>query len=302
MRNVRLTRAADAGEWRRVARALLLARVPPDGVDWSCGKAADLFGGAREVLPSPVPIMPPPRVPRSFLDLAEMVICHSDPERFALLYRLLWRLQQNPGLIDFAPDPDVQRLRRMQKAVRRDCHKMKAFVRFRELREVPSSRRRFVAWFEPDHHIVARTAPFFAKRFGDMDWMILTPKGSAGFDGCALTISDIPASPPDLEDAIETLWTTYFAAIFNPARLKVKAMQAEMPKKYWKNLPEAVLIPGLIAGAEARMANMANQQHRAPPAFHRRIVMRNLQQPASAEENSETISAVPGARNKSCRD
>ena len=55
-------------------------------------------------------------------------------------------------------------------------------------------------------------------------------------------------APP--EDAREELWRTYFQNIFNPARLKVKAMQAEMPKKYWRNLPEASLIPGLIAGAE----------------------------------------------------
>ena len=48
------------------------------------------------------------------------------------------------------------------------------------------------------------------------------------------------------------MWKTYYAAIFNPARLKVDAMLKEMPKKYWKNMPETALIPGLIAGAQAR--------------------------------------------------
>jgi DNA polymerase len=38
--------------------------------------------------------------------------------------------------------------------------------------------------------------------------------------------------------------------------LKVGAMLSEMPKKYWKNLPEAELIPQLIAGAQAREARM----------------------------------------------
>jgi uracil-DNA glycosylase family protein len=63
-----------------------------------------------------------------------------------------------------------------------------------------------------------------------------------------------------------TLWITYFRNIFNPARLKVKAMQSAMPKKYWKNLPEAVFIPEMIAGAPARARTMADAAPTLPPA------------------------------------
>ena len=52
------------------------------------------------------------------------------------------------------------------------------------------------------------------------------------------------------------MWKTYYASIFNPARVKVKAMTKEMPKKYWKNMPETALIGGLLAGAQAREAAM----------------------------------------------
>lgn len=41
-------------------------------------------------------------------------------------------------------------------------------------------------------------------------------------------------------------------------------MMTEMPKKYWKNLPEADLIPGLIAGAEARVLDMGQKQATTP--------------------------------------
>jgi len=41
-------------------------------------------------------------------------------------------------------------------------------------------------------------------------------------------------------------------AIFNSARLKIGAMCKEMPKKYWRNMPETALISGLIAGAQRR--------------------------------------------------
>jgi DNA polymerase len=55
---------------------------------------------------------------------------------------------------------------------------------------------------------------------------------------------------PD-SDTLDDLWRTYYRSIFNPARLKVKAMQTEMPKKYWRNLPEAEVIHELISSSSA---------------------------------------------------
>jgi DNA polymerase len=65
------------------------------------------------------------------------------------------------------------------------------------------------------------------------------------------TKDEVPGS-----DVVEDQWRTYYGAIFNPARVKVEAMRAEMPKKYWKNLPEAQDIAPLLAGAEARVERM----------------------------------------------
>jgi len=48
-------------------------------------------------------------------------------------------------------------------------------------------------------------------------------------------------------------------------------MMAEMPKKYWKNLPEAELIPGLIAGAQAKFLDMGRRQPSEPLPFHHRL-------------------------------
>jgi probable DNA metabolism protein len=270
MQAVALEGRGDLVEWRVAARALAMARVAPDGVDWRIAGAESLFDTAA---PLPPPTRPPPRVPRGFLELAEAVICHADPGRFALLYRLLVRLQDDPALLSMPTDIDVVAAERLAKSVRRDCHKMTAFVRFRET-PGDGTRRRFLAWFEPDHFIVARKAPFFARRFADMDWMILTPKGSAAFDDGVLSVSTAPAARPVLDDPTDALWLTYYANIFNPARVKVAAMRAEMPQKYWKNLPEAALIPELLAQAPARVAAMAAQAALPPPAHHARIQAR----------------------------
>lgn len=272
MIRVGLRGRGDLNEWRDAARVLLLAGVGPADVDWRVRDAgADLFGLADDPLPPPDPQRPPPTVSAAFMEIAGSVICHTDPARFALLYRLLWRVQREKGLLSNPSDADVARAETLTKAIRRDAHKMKAFVRFKEMGPAQQGRRRFAAWFEPDNYIVARTAGFFQRRFTDMDWIIATPKGSAAWDGQHLTLSDEPSEKPDLIDDTDDLWRTYFAHIFNPARLKIQAMQSEMPKKYWKNLPEADLIPDLIAGAEDRMREMIEREATQPRPFHYRL-------------------------------
>lgn len=45
--------------------------------------------------------------------------------------------------------------------------------------------------------------------------------------------------------------------IFNPSRLKIKMMKAEMPTKYWASLPEAEIIKDLIRETPKRLQDMA---------------------------------------------
>jgi DNA polymerase len=186
----------------------------------------------------------------------ELVACHRDPGRHALMYRLLWRVTHGEhDLLDDAADDDVVRIARMAKAVRRASHKMTAFVRFREVAGADGTH--YIAVFEPEHDVLERTAPFFVKRFGTMDWTIVTPDGGAHWDRQRLTffaVDDAPEAPG--ADATESLWQTYYASIFNPARLNVAMMRKEMPMAYWKRLPEAQLIPALVAGASARAGRM----------------------------------------------
>ncbi len=268
MIDVVLPGPADFAAWRQQARKLLAAEVPPEQVAWRvAGDAADLFADT-----------PPPagaataKVPRGFMDLAEVAIRHRDPQRFALLYRALWRLTHGEhGLLQTATDADTVRLNAMAKSVRRDAHKMHAFVRFRRI-ETPAGER-FVAWFEPEHHILQAEAEFFVRRFAAMQWSILTPEASAHWDGTCLHFgpggrrADAPA-----EDAQEDLWRAYYAAIFNPARLKPDAMRAEMPVRYWKNLPEAREIPRLLAEAPQRAAAMVARGASAPAAQRQKPV------------------------------
>lgn len=236
--------------WRQAARVSISHRIPPDQIDWN--GTDGLFAAA--LLPD---VLGPHqiRVPEVFIKLAGSVIWHTAPERLSLLYLALWRIDQHDGTPLLQADPLGRRLHLMAKNVGRDIHKMHAFVRFREM---PSDgpRRRFAAWFEPEHNTLEPGSTFFAKRFADMDWMIATPRLTAEFRDGILSFGPAGARPDLPDDATESLWATYFANIFNPARIKLDAMRSEMPKKYWRNLPETRLIPEMLKDAKARVQRM----------------------------------------------
>ncbi len=251
--------------WRVAARHALHAGVPPQDIDWSEGDTRALLDApdittacAAEGVTHAAP-----RVPRAFVKLASSVLCHREPQRLPLLHRLLWRIAHGErALLSNPADADVQRAFALAQSVRRDAHKMKAFVRFRE---VPGEHDAFIAWFEPEHRIVDRVAPFFARRFAGMRWAILTPYRSAHWDGESLAYgpganrADAPA-----EDAREDLWRTYYAHIFNPARLNTRMMRQEMAVKYWKHLPEAALLPTLVREAPMRVREMQEREAQQP--------------------------------------
>lgn len=283
MRTVRLESEIDFPGWRVAARALKADAVRPEEALWTVERS--LFDDA-EILPHASGEGGSEfSVPRAFVDMASLVVLHRSAERFDLLYRLLWRLGREPNLMHIASDPDVARARDFAKAVSRASHKMKAFVRFRLVEEADEPPT-YVAWFEPAHRVTELTAPFFARRFTNMRFSVLTPDACAHWDGERLTFTT-GADPADAprDDALEDYWRTYYASIFNPARLKTKAMQKEMPKRYWRNLPEASLIPELIEAAEGRTAAMVRQ---APSEPSRRVVRQaqRLSRDASFEEGA----------------
>lgn len=259
-------RTVDPGDgfetWRAAARRLLQEAVPPADVIWEGNALPCLLEEPAAYKVSADKLV----VPAAFMDLAKSVACHADPDRWALLYRILWRITRGGerSLIEISSDPEIAKARRMEKGVRREIHKMHAFVRFRKIGEDAEGRERFVAWFEPDHFIVEAGTPFFVKRFANMDWSIFTPKGCAHWIGSVLKFSPgCAADPCEDPDQMKDIWRVYYRSIFNPARLKLKMMQTEMPKRYWKNLPEADLIDSLITESRERVDSMLAETPRA---------------------------------------
>jgi probable DNA metabolism protein len=270
---VTLAHQADIQGWRSAARLMDSMSVDPDRVVWRIQGDSDGLFDAYESIPletlgEQVPIYTQGRsVPSAFLSLTERALCHKASDRFDLCYRVLRRLLKQPKLLQIASDPDVMQLEAYRKSVARDMHKMKAFVRFREIEDGQSST--FVAWFEPDHYTLEATSSFFVKRFANQQWSILTPYRCAHWRDNALFFT--PGTTKDMapdSDHFEDLWRQYYASIFNPARVKIKAMTAEMPKKYWRNLPESSLIKPLIENAQTQVQAMAGMSERPALPYH----------------------------------
>jgi probable DNA metabolism protein len=287
MKLIRLNGEVDLEGFRRAARAAAARGLEANAVRFVTSGAeeeSDLFAEREGSMPQPVP-GEAIRVPPRFLAMADLVCRHRESTRYDLLYEALLRLREAPRLLGIASDPLVRRLEDLERAVRRDRHKMTAFVRFREI-ETPDGAR-FVAWFEPAHYIEELTAPFFVDRFASMRFAILTPRTSILWDktlcfGPGARREDAPPL-----DGFADAWDVYYRSVFNPARLMTRAMLKEMPKKYWANLPETRQIAAMSSSARLRedrmvAASASTAEHGAARVAARFAEARKLAEPADA--------------------
>lgn len=257
MKTITITSIPGFDEWRAASRECIAKRIPPEHIIWQSAHSVqnDLFGSGDDQCKNKRP-RSNLSIPKPTLMLLRYALCHNDDNRFALCYRVLWRVvYENRQLIQMKTDDDVVQLFAMAKAVKRDAYKMSAFLRFREISV--EGQEHFVAWYEPEHFSLEIKLNFFQTRFKNMRWSILTPYRAAHWDTEMLVLEDNPDSSvvPD-DDRIEKYWLTYYANIYNPARIKTSAMLNQMPKKYWKNMPETTLIDDMIKQSDARTGKM----------------------------------------------
>jgi DNA polymerase len=110
----------------------------------------------------------------------------------------------------------VRRAEAMAREVDRESERMRATLRFREVRTPDGAR--YVARFEPEHYVLESTAPFFAQRFVNLRWSILTPYRSAHWTGEDLRFDDgVWRADVATEADLDAHWHACFAGIFDAA-------------------------------------------------------------------------------------
>ncbi|WP_188865429.1 UdgX family uracil-DNA binding protein [Pseudomonas asuensis] len=246
--------------WRCIARQLLEQDVAPSEISWQTEHlVGDLFAGTSE---QPETVSSAIRVPKQLAELLSLAACYRHAQRWALLYRVLWRVVRGDQAAMLAGDEDGSELHRWAKAVRRETHHLHAFLRFKHRGE-HSGNPQYVAWHEPAHDVLALAAPHFCNRMGNTSWLIATPEAVALWDGKTLAFKapcpvELQALAKQQRDDGESLWLAYYASTFNPARANPKVMTGHMPKRFWKDLPEGPLIPALLS--EARTGTQRTAQ------------------------------------------
>jgi len=262
---IRASAGLGLAEFRKAARALLERGVKPAEVLWQseAGQQA-LFGSTGPTAPTRSAQL---RIPSAYVRQAENAAYHRDESRLDVMYRVAYRLTHGePALLELTTDPDVLRLRQLSQDVSRDLHKMHAFVRFRKTSTAEGEH--YVAWYRPDHPLLELAAPFFRERFNNMRWSILTPDGSCTWDLANLRFfAGAPRSAAPTQDELEELFLDYYRAIFNPARLNLRAMQTEMPTKHWATLPETRVLTELVRSAPERVREMLTHEPSAASAY-----------------------------------
>lgn len=252
----------DPIEWRRAAGALLGSGLAPSEVQLLTENETGLFV-------EPLPMRDPPvSVNPAFRKLLHLLLYATSSERHEIAYGVLWRMTHGePHLLSQPGDPLTARARLLEQAVRREAHKTKSFVRFKTAEDGT-----LVAFHRPTHRVLRLVQDFFCERFAVERFTIMTPHESLHWDGARAQFGPGTVSrragrtnsrphplPSASDDEAEGLWLTYYAAIFNPARIKTRAMKAQMPMKHWPTLSETRLIPTLIKEGPARVLSMEAQ-------------------------------------------
>jgi uracil-DNA glycosylase len=261
--HVELNSGADLQGFRETLRVMALCSIPPEQITWTARSEPDLFGNRDQAAYGAAgrPII----LPRRAAELIELVVCHRDPEKYARLYELVWRMKRpkdpEPRLYESLGDPLVHRLNGMAESVSRDIHRMQVSLRFRQVND-PAVGDRFIAWFDPEHFIVEHTAQFFIDRFGSIDWTILTPMGSLRWNKKDLLIGPRAAGPAP--DAVEIGWRPYRESAFNPARTNIQANHQLAPKVHRHGMPEPQTVPDKIRTQSLRVEEVSKREAEMP--------------------------------------
>jgi probable DNA metabolism protein len=252
MQSVVLQSETDWDGWRQAARALVLAGVEPSALTWS-------VGGTPQALPEASGTF---HLPRALVSMAAVAIQAREPERFGLLYSLVWRAHAGEKLLDDADDPDLTLVRRMALAVRADAHRMRTMVRF-----LPVSDGRFLGWFEPAHFVLQANALLMARRFPQPAWSVVTPDGAAHWDGSALLFGSGLRHVAD-DEALQAWWEQHHKRLLDEATPDVSVPEAEALDEVPRPPDQPALGPVVLRiGADAGLNRAGHEAlgcHRCP--------------------------------------
>jgi len=139
----------------------------------------------------------------------------------------------------------VLRVSDIVRKVRREKHRMEAFIRFQKLKDGT-----FYATVDPDFNVLPLIIRHFKNRYADQRWIIYDTRRAYGlyydlhdveyvtFDFNNGGATGIVSQYDNDEGIYQLLWKDYFRSINITERKNTKLHLRHVPKRYWKNLTE----------------------------------------------------------------
>ena len=252
MRQVALATETDWAGWRKATRAFVLAGIPPEEITWTAG-------GPASALPETAGGF---NLPRALVALAGLAIQAREPERFGLLYSLVWRVHAGEMAMDHPDDPDLRLARRYALAVRAEAHRMRTHIRF-----LMASDESPLGWYAPAHFVLEANAQLLARRWPAQRFSIITPDGSAHWDSTGLTFGAGLRDPGD-DETLLAWWEAHRAAVLQDARPGTSVPEAEAldeaPRPLDRPSIAPVVLPMSVDAGLTEATREALTCHRCP--------------------------------------
>jgi probable DNA metabolism protein len=143
--------------------------------------------------------------------------------------------------------PDVLTITKTDQKVRRERHRMEAFIRFQKTAD-----DLFYAVISPDFNVLPLLVKHFQDRYADQRWLIYDVRRKEGifynkeiverveidFSESAHNGKDIVVLHDEKEALYQQLWQQYFSSVNIAARRNMKLHIRHMPLRYWRYLTE----------------------------------------------------------------
>lgn len=178
----------------------------------------------------------------NFIDLYHAFLSETTAVESLIVRVIQYYLKQGKNAVQNYGHDDVLALKKIVKAVSRERHRMKAFVRFQQMQD-----GLYAAVIEPDFNVLPLIGKHFKDRYADQSWLIYDVKRKYGLYYDQSTWSEVTIDI-DLQDMKEVkskdedqyahLWQRYFKATNITERKNTKLHLQHVPKRYWKYLNE----------------------------------------------------------------
>ena len=182
------------------------------------------------------------KVSKNLMKTIYYVYLSSDEHRELIIYYfLLNALKYQDKVFTMRNLKCVNSTLKLAKHVSNECHKLKGFVRFKEI-----NNNVLYAEISPTNNVLELLSHHFAKRLKNEYWIIKDVKRNTYsiydtkkyyiVSGENIDLKDMNVDIKEQE--VENLWLSFFKTIGIEARKNKRCQMNFMPKKYWKYIIE----------------------------------------------------------------